>query len=637
MSPSDPAADPPAVADNGATVRPTTTMPPHLERLERRLDIAETLGDFGTWDWDLAGGTSTWSDQLFVIYGRSKADGVPAFDAWQETIHPEDRDALGACIAGVLARESRYSIEFRIFARDSGAMRYIKSRGISRIDADGRVVGIGGVDQNITEARLAHLALQRSEQRLRSLTALSSDWLWEQDEHFRFTGMDAEHAGGPYPAPSPHVGKARWELPHVDMDAETWARHRAQLERREVYRNFEVRMRAPDGSIQYYLSSGEPHFDADGRFLGYRGVSRDVTQERQAAWALATTARRFQQVLSNLYGGILLVNGAGVVEYVNQGFCSMFALPHSPQDLLGLHNHEVLDLIDDSHSDGRSNRERVRAMVEAGEAVLGEEIRMSGNKVYLRDFIPITIDGASHGRLWVHRDISASKQIEHQLQASLREKEALLREVHHRVKNNLQVITSLLRLESRRSAHGATQVVLDEMQGRIRTMAVLHESLYQSGTFASVDLGVYLAQLAQQVFRAQGGDGRQIALHLDLASVPVGMDQATPCGLVLNELVSNSLKHGFPHWHSGEVHVRLQPVDGTPWVCLQVRDTGIGLPADFASRCKTSLGLQLVTDLARQIDGSLEVGEGPGACLSVVFAPQAMPPPGAFGPAVSGP
>ncbi|MBP6851985.1 MAG: PAS domain-containing protein [Rhodoferax sp.] len=597
-----------------------------LAQRERRLDHAEALAGFGTWDWDVTGGPSFWSDRLFVIYGRSKADGVPPFDAWQRIIHPDDREALQRVVQRALAGESRDTVEFRIYTCDTGELRYIRSQGTPRMDAQGRVVGIWGVDQDVTAVRLSHLALQRSEERLRSLTALSADWLWEQDDRYRFTRMDEDRRGGPYPAPSPHVGKTRWELPHVDMDEALWEQHRAQLDRREVYRDFEVRLQAPDGSIQHFLSAGEPFYDPAGRFLGYRGVSRDVTHERRASAALATTARRFQQVLSNLYGGILLINGANVVEYANQGFCDMFGLCQTPQSLLGMRNSDILTLVGPSHVDSAAQLQRIRALEQAGQAVQAEELPMSGNRVFLRDYIPIEIDGLSYGRLWVHRDITTSKQTETLLQVSLREKEALLKEVHHRVKNNLQVITSLLRLEGRRSAQPLTRAVLEDMQGRIRTMAVLHESLYQSGTYASVDLGVYLGQLVHQVFRAHGLENMRVALILDLASVVVGMDQATPCGLILNELVSNSLKHGFPSWHAGEVRIRLQPVTGAGAMCLQVRDDGVGLPPDFQSRYKSSLGLQLVADLARQIDGELDIGLGPGACFSVVFTPHCPTP-----------
>lgn len=218
------------------------------------------------------------------------------------------------------------------------------------------------------------------------------------------------------------------------------------------------------------------------------------------------------------------------------------------------------------------------------------------------------------------RDITPRKHAEQALQASLDDKVGLLNEVHHRVKNNLQVITSLLRLEGNRSAQAETRTVLDEMQGRIRSMALLHESLYRTGTFASVELGAYLRQLCTQAFRTGARQNDGVQLVLDLAPVQVTMDQATPCGLLVNELVSNCLKHGFPNGRTGEVRVALTPVDAQ-WR-LSVRDNGVGLPADFDTRRAASLGLQLVTDLARQLGATLVVGPGPGAAFSITFTSQ---------------
>jgi two-component sensor histidine kinase len=208
------------------------------------------------------------------------------------------------------------------------------------------------------------------------------------------------------------------------------------------------------------------------------------------------------------------------------------------------------------------------------------------------------------------------------LNASLNDKEALIKEVHHRVKNNLQVITSLLRLESHRSNVDNTKSVLGDMHARIRAMALLHELLYRSGTFASVDLGAYLKQLATQAFRSQSTTDGNIQLELDLGSVQVGMDQAIPCGLLVNELISNCMKHGFPAGETGTIRIELKPLESPNQWCLRVSDTGVGLPENFEEKRKNSLGLQLVGDLARQISGALEItcNSAQGVMFTVNFA-----------------
>ncbi len=211
------------------------------------------------------------------------------------------------------------------------------------------------------------------------------------------------------------------------------------------------------------------------------------------------------------------------------------------------------------------------------------------------------------------------ERAEEALVSSLREKEALLKEVHHRVKNNLQVITSLLRIEGRRIDHEITKTVLDQMQGRIQSMALLHETLYRSGNFARVDLAAYLGQLAQQVFRSHLAHPGLVQLHLDLEPVQMGIDQAIPCGLIVNELASNSLKHAFAEGRAGHVWIDLHPSADGAGLTLTVRDSGPGLPGDFELKRQRSLGLQLVSDLARQLQGSLTVGPGPETRFEVTF------------------
>lgn len=217
-------------------------------------------------------------------------------------------------------------------------------------------------------------------------------------------------------------------------------------------------------------------------------------------------------------------------------------------------------------------------------------------------------------------DITEANRVEEALRVSLQEKNSLLMEVHHRVKNNLQVMASLLRLESGRAAEPATRQVLGDMQSRVRAMALLHETLYRTRTFASLNLGDYLKDLANQFFRAQnhGGDVR---LALDLAPVWLTINQAAPCGLLVNELLTNACKYGFPGGRSGEVRVSLERLDCGA-VRLTVADNGVGLPEDFEARREKSLGLHLVADLAKQLGGTLEMRSEKGAWFAVTFTPK---------------
>jgi PAS domain S-box-containing protein len=239
-------------------------------------------------------------------------------------------------------------------------------------------------------------------------------------------------------------------------------------------------------------------------------------------------------------------------------------------------------------------------------------IRTDGTPLWIHLAARALADESTETRFHVViSDITERKHTELALRASLKEKGALLMEVHHRVKNNLQVITSLLRLESGRSDLPTTKAVLKAMQARIRSMALLHESLYRKGTFASIELGDYLRQVATQTFSALLTSPGAIHLRLELGAVQSGMDQAMPCGLLVTELLTNALNHGFPDGRLGEVCLELHSLDNDANWRLRVSDTGVGLPDDIETKRQNSLGLRLVTSLSNQCGGSLKIGPGP--------------------------
>ena len=214
-------------------------------------------------------------------------------------------------------------------------------------------------------------------------------------------------------------------------------------------------------------------------------------------------------------------------------------------------------------------------------------------------------------------DISETKRAEEVIRASLREKELLLKEIHHRVKNNLQITSSLLRLQVNRVSDEGARQSLRESQDRIRSIALVHEMLYRSRDLSQVDFGHYVKTLLLQLFRSYSVDVRRITYQLDIQPVVFGIDTAVPCGLILNELVANALKHAFPDGRSGSLRIRLTRQGD---LCqLTVGDDGAGMPARFDIGGTETLGLQLVRTLADQLDGRIELKSEKGTELTVVF------------------
>jgi two-component sensor histidine kinase/HAMP domain-containing protein len=216
------------------------------------------------------------------------------------------------------------------------------------------------------------------------------------------------------------------------------------------------------------------------------------------------------------------------------------------------------------------------------------------------------------------------KVIEERMSASLEEKEVLLREIHHRVKNNMQVISSLLNLQAQNVSDPKYQEMFNESKNRIRAMALIHEKLYQRPDIANIDFGDYIESLANGLFMFYGISTSQVVLRIDAEGIVLGIDTAIPCGLIINELLSNALKYAFPHGEGGEIGISMKKMSaietGGEVYTLTVSDNGIGLPEGFDIRIARSLGLHLVTSLAEhQLQGSMEVSKEKGTTFRIHF------------------
>lgn len=221
-------------------------------------------------------------------------------------------------------------------------------------------------------------------------------------------------------------------------------------------------------------------------------------------------------------------------------------------------------------------------------------------------------------------DLSERKQSEERIRDALREKELLLEEVHHRVKNNLQVVHSLLDLQALRIRDPELVSMLRDSQNRIRSMSMIHQTLYQSHDFARVDFHRFLGELLPSLMESYGMVGGHVAIDIEANHVKLPINEAIPCGLIVNELVSNALKHGFPGHRRGTIRVRLaQDPDGT--VNLSISNDGIDIPPDLNLERTGSLGLQLVQLLARQLQGTLEVQRAHPTCFTLHFPLGAQP------------
>ncbi len=490
----------------------------------------------------------------------------------------------------------------------------------------GSVAHWGEVAINLTVAALflhvaersvtqAQQALQRSSEQLRLTlrAARVGAWEWRIPTNEVHWSDNVEYLFGLAPGSFNGTYEAYLALVHPDDVAVVEEAIARTLEADAPYW-VEHRILWPDGSVHWLLGQGELIRDAEGRPLRLLGTVTDVTPQREAQSALRESEARYRAIVESTNDLICRFLPDTTLTFVNEAYCLYFGKRRD--ELLG---RPFLELIPESDHPG------IQAAIQ--QVIQERRPRTYEHKV-------ITPSGELRWQRWtdqplfdergeivelqsVGRDTTEEHLALEALEASLREKEALLKEVHHRVKNNLQIVSSLLKLQAAQLTDPVARIALQESRQRISSMAMIHEKLYRSANLARIDFGAYTREMMAQLARSYGAAGQGIQFQVDIAQVHLNVEQAIPCGLIINELVTNALKHAFPTGQGGTIRVAMQ-ADAECCV-LTVTDDGVGLPPNLDINQVDSLGLQLVRTLTEQLNGSLEIASQDGAAFTVRF------------------
>jgi two-component sensor histidine kinase len=274
----------------------------------------------------------------------------------------------------------------------------------------------------------------------------------------------------------------------------------------------------------------------------------------------------------------------------------------------------VLNILDDVGSEKQRLEDAQRAILNIADDGEAERVQLRASQKAVLNIL----DDLGAEKALLEKTQSEVLRSEQIVRASLREKEVLLKEIHHRVKNNLQVISSLLNLQARYLTDPAARAIFTQSQNRVQSIALVHERLYESDDLSHVDFGKYTTILLDNVFDTHDAGNRGIAKVVDVGNTSLTIDLAVPCGLIVNELVTNALKHAFPDNRRGVVRVGLRESDGG-YLDLSVEDDGVGMPADVDPRNTTSLGLDLVFTFADQLNAEVDVTRERGTAFHFVF------------------
>ncbi|MBD2464273.1 PAS domain S-box protein [Oscillatoria sp. FACHB-1407] len=530
----------------------------------------------------------------------------------QEVFETIIQPRLDRCLAGETVQYNEW-FEVPALGRQFLSVTYSPYR-----EADQTISGVVVSVRNITPLKQAEEAVRQSEQRFQEIaqtisqlffvrSAITGEFIYVSPAYERIWGRSCE---------SLYQNPDSWlEAIHPDDRPRINQSLANQFTGKSVQREYRIIL--PNGSVRWISAQIDLVRDEDGNLLRFIGFAEDISDRKAIEFVVQQNEARYLAILEDQTELITRFRADGTLLFVNDAFCRYYGV--SRDEMIGHHYQPLIYPADQAAIDRclaalspenpvGSVQHRVcvngtmRWMQWTNRAIYGDQ----GNLLELQS---------------VGRDIDDRKQAELQLQAALAEKEVLLQEVYHRVKNNLQLIQSMLQMQQRRLNNPEAIQALQDSWNRIMTISLVHEILYQSDNLAKINLRDYIPALVQHIATSYHLIAPNVVVKTEVESIVAPMKKAICCGLILNELVTNALKYAFPEKKSGQVTV-VVTADCTRsenMITMTVQDNGIGLPQSLDLSSIKTLGLTLVQDFVEQLRGAIAVESGQGCLFRITF------------------
>jgi PAS domain S-box-containing protein len=476
-------------------------------------------------------------------------------------------------------------------------------------DSMGTVTGLCGISTDITELKQAEEAKDRLLKAISAATegiAITDDkdrFIYVNDAHARIFGCLQDEL----------IGKT-WRntvtpdlIPLIENDISKTLHSRAV----GIWSG-ECPALRKDGTIIPTEITATSRWDETGNYLGHICIVRDITERKEAEDKIRQSEIKYRNLFDLSTDGIFILDLDG--NFIDANSTAYTRLGYTKEEMLSLHISKL-----DHPAFAAKVAERMARIRDHGVAVFeSAHLKKDGTAM------PVEVNSCllnyAGGKVYfsVIRDITERKLAEEQILSALKEKEILLKEIHHRVKNNLQVVASMLHLQAGYIKDREARILFEESQKRVESMAILHEKLYRSKDLARIDFREYVVDLAGNLLTLNTDKASRIEMKVDIEGVILDINNSIPCGLIINELASNALAHAFPDGRKGRIDISMRSGSGGR-IGLTVRDNGTGFPEDIDFRNTASLGMQLVTSLVKQLGGLIEMDRTEGTSFSIEF------------------
>ncbi|MBN2411762.1 PAS domain S-box protein [candidate division KSB1 bacterium] len=525
--------------------------------------------------------------------------------SWQDIIHHEFLKPSSEKVTRLLISDKNSTNTIQKIIHKKGQVIWVNLNIVIKRDTKASPLFLIGDIEDITERKKAEEALRDSEEKFRTIVSNAQAVIFVVDREGTFLLSEGRGLTALGLKPGQVVGLSAFDL-YKDYPK---IKNGIKKALAGTFHTKEIKV-----GDMYFDTFYSPYKNADNEIIGVIGMSIDITERKLAEDALKKSEEKYRDLFEKSIDAICIVNKNGNFIDINKATETLTG--YSRAELM---KKQVMELV---HPDDREkSSEFFEKLYNEGSYQDYESriITRNGDLKYIHVNANLIYDKNDQivGSRDIIRDITSRKQAENKVLKSLREKELLLKEIHHRVKNNLQIIISLLNLQASRIQDEQTLKAYQESKNRIYAMALVHEKLYQTADFSEIHFKGYIESMIRELYIVYKTSSL-VSIDLQIDDISISIDKAIPCGLIINEILTNSLKHAFPNGRKGNIVISFTRLRNQ-WYELNIKDNGIGIPKNINIRETNSLGLQLIRILTQQIDGSVTIERDKGTAFNITF------------------